>query len=240
MKTIRPYFLVLLAMVAVLMLWSCEGQQPSTQEKAPPAAEQPATKNNGLDIEQPASEPQEPSRTPVPETEEGVPSEPAPEAQPEAQKKEDEPAPETEEQLAPRPEPKPQAQPKPEPETTAQVEEKPSAVAVPADPMLLTAPEGTVMKQAPVAFSHKRHSALECTACHHTWDGQGAIGGCMDQGCHDLTDAKTPQERKDPTYFYNAFHSRGSEISCVGCHGEMRKAGQPTGPVGCQECHPKQ
>jgi hypothetical protein len=96
------------------------------------------------------------------------------------------------------------------------------------------------MKQAPVSFSHGSHSDLECTACHHMWDGKGDIGGCMDQGCHDLVQAVTPQERRDPLYFYNAFHARTSLISCVGCHSDGRKAGLPTGPVGCQECHTRE
>jgi hypothetical protein len=103
--------------------------------------------------------------------------------------------------------------------------------------MILKAPEGMVAKQAPVVFSHESHKALECQACHHTWDGKGEIGGCMDQGCHDVIDAKTPEEKKNPNYFYNAFHDRKSTFSCVGCHSELKKAAKPTGPIGCKDCH---
>ena len=111
-----------------------------------------------------------------------------------------------------------------------------SQPAVPGE-MILKAPEGVEAKQPPVTFSHEAHKDLDCKACHHEWDGKGEIGGCMDQGCHDIIDAKTPQEKKDPRFYYNAFHDRKSTISCVGCHSELRKAEKPTGPIGCKECH---
>jgi hypothetical protein len=233
----HPVYSLLFALVAALVLWACEGQQPSSQQAGPPVSDQPAaTQDNATTTKQPASEPLERSESPESGAEETTSSESAvPDDQQEEQQKAMEPEQSPEVQVAPSPEPKPT----PDTKIQSPPQTKPAAVATP-DPMLLTAPEGVAMKQTPVSFSHKRHSALECSACHHTWDGKGPISGCMDQGCHDLADAKTPQEKKDPTYFYNAFHSRTSKISCVGCHGEMRKAGQPSGPVGCQECHPKQ
>ena len=225
-------------LVVLLVTWSlqgCEGQQPPHRE-APPAAERAETPGEEAAPE-PAEEPtaaheelQEPS-------EEETLAEPEPEAEPQPTTGTDPaPAPQQQEAVSPAPEPKPAPAPKPQ----ASAKPSPAAPLTPPDPMVLSAPEGVAMKQAPVSFSHKRHSAQECTACHHMWDGKGAIGGCMDPGCHDLADARTPQEKKDPTWFYNAFHARGSLISCVGCHGEMRKAGQATGPIGCQECHKRE
>ncbi|MFP4515929.1 MAG: cytochrome c3 family protein [bacterium] len=108
------------------------------------------------------------------------------------------------------------------------------------DELLLKAPEGVEPKQSPVEFSHIVHQDLDCTACHHEWDGTSEIQGCSDSGCHDLLFPKSPQDRKDPLYFYNAYHDRQSEISCVGCHSALKKAGNPTGPTGCVDCHPKE
>jgi hypothetical protein len=105
------------------------------------------------------------------------------------------------------------------------------------DDMILKPPPGTEAKQPPVTFSHQAHKDLECQACHHTWDGKGEIQSCAAQGCHDIFEAETPAERRDPKFNYNAWHDRKSTISCVGCHSEMRKAGEPTGPVGCKDCH---
>jgi hypothetical protein len=115
----------------------------------------------------------------------------------------------------------------------------PSLFASPQAPgdMILKAPEGVEAKQPPVAFSHEAHKELECQACHHEWDGKGEIQGCMAQGCHDVLVAETPEARKNPMYYYNAYHDRKSTISCVGCHSELKKAEKPTGPIGCKDCH---
>ncbi|MFP4072340.1 MAG: cytochrome c3 family protein [Desulfovibrionales bacterium] len=112
------------------------------------------------------------------------------------------------------------------------------AVDVPAD-MVLKAPEGVEMKQSPVDFSHTTHADLECTACHHEWDGESEVQSCSAEGCHDIFEAKSPKDKRDPRFFYNAWHDRKSEISCVGCHAALKKAGEATGPIGCADCHPK-
>ncbi|MFW6324500.1 MAG: cytochrome c3 family protein [Desulfovibrionales bacterium] len=111
-----------------------------------------------------------------------------------------------------------------------------ATVEVPGD-MVLAAPEGVTAKQAPVPFSHESHSAVECTSCHHTWDGEGEIQSCMAEGCHDMIEAKSPQDRRDIAFYYNAFHDRMAEPSCVGCHNNLKKAGKGTGPTGCKDCH---
>ena len=108
------------------------------------------------------------------------------------------------------------------------------AVEAPGD-MVLKAPAGTKMKKAPVDFSHKGHAAVDCTKCHHTWDGKAAVKKCSAEGCHVDTSKKG---KKKPTSFYSAFHAK-SEISCVGCHKALKKAKKATGPTKCGDCHPK-
>jgi len=108
------------------------------------------------------------------------------------------------------------------------------AVDVP-DDMLLKAPAGVKMKKAPVPFSHKgAHKGIECTKCHHTWDGKSPIKKCTDAGCHDIAKAKG-KDRKSIKYFYTAYH----KLCMKGCHKELKKAGKKTGPTSCNGCHPK-
>ncbi|MFW6324771.1 MAG: cytochrome c3 family protein [Desulfovibrionales bacterium] len=128
---------------------------------------------------------------------------------------------------------------KAQPETEEMKEPEAQETQSPEPPsdLVLRAPEGVDAKQGPVDFSHIAHEQLECGACHHTWDGEGPIQGCMSQGCHDLIDPKSPQEKRDPAYYYTAFHARGSELSCVGCHTSMKRRGESFGPTGCQDCH---
>jgi hypothetical protein len=260
MRANHPLFLVMIIAALVIALWSCGDRQQTGQEPGKPDAGQssPTKDNATMPLQgerQDAAGQNQTEPSPKQEPAEAVPGQEEPQDQTvgEGQKKtgqptgteqtgEAQPAPKPEAQVEPQPTPKPEAQVKPQPAPKQAPKPQPKAAAqvLPADPMLLKAPEGVAMKQAPVSFSHKSHAALECAACHHTWDGKGAIGGCMDKGCHDLAEAVTPQEKKSPAFFYNAFHARGSQISCVGCHGELKKAGQPTGPTGCQECHPKQ
>jgi hypothetical protein len=268
MRASHQSLLLPIIVAMVFALWSCGDRQQTGQEPGKSGAGQSSpTKDNATmplpGERQDAAGQNQTEPSPKQEPAEAVPAqeEPQDKAVGEGQKEtgqqagseqsgEAQPAPKPEAQVEPQPAPKPEAQvkPQPAPKPEAQVKPQPApkpqpkaaAQAMPPDPMLLKAPEGVAMKQAPVSFSHKSHSALECAACHHTWDGKGAIGGCMEKGCHDLAEAVTPQEKKSPAFFYNAFHARGSQISCVGCHGELKKAGQPTGPTGCQECHPKQ
>ncbi|WP_320170859.1 cytochrome c3 family protein [Maridesulfovibrio sp.] len=104
------------------------------------------------------------------------------------------------------------------------------AVDAPGD-MVLKAPAGIDSKKAPVAFSHKGHAAIECTKCHHTWDGKSEVKKCDSEKCH------VKPGKKDKTSFYNAFHK--TDRSCMGCHKAMKKAGSKTGPTSCTKCHPK-
>lgn len=107
----------------------------------------------------------------------------------------------------------------------------------PADTMVLKAPEGTKMTKTAVDFPHKTHvdGGLDCMTCHHKAASKDAIKGCAVEGCH--TDA-SKAAKKDPKGFYQAYHSKKSEASCLGCHKKVKAEGK-TVPVACKDCHPK-
>lgn len=107
----------------------------------------------------------------------------------------------------------------------------------PADDMVLKAPAGAKMSKAPVAFPHKTHETkgVDCMTCHHKAESKDAIKGCSVEGCH--ADA-SKGAKKDPKGFYQAFHSKKSDASCLGCHKKLKKEGKKV-PVACKQCHPK-
>jgi len=111
-------------------------------------------------------------------------------------------------------------------------------------------------KRAEVMFPHAVHFSNSCQTCHHKWDKASVITGCTTFGCHDLDKAPKMEDGKpvmDPVlkarYYKNAFHGM-----CIGCHKEIKKKNKameaskaslgeklpPTGPTGCNQCHPKE
>lgn len=78
-----------------------------------------------------------------------------------------------------------------------------------------------------VTFTHKLHSQLEgveCSTCHHGWEGEGSPAPCGD--CHTSSSTAAPKAMK-------AHHQL-----CKGCHEAMEEAGKKTGPVKpCKACH---
>lgn len=107
----------------------------------------------------------------------------------------------------------------------------------PADKMVLKAPEGAKATKTPVDFPHKGHvdAKIDCLTCHHKAADKNSVKGCAVDGCH--TDA-SKAAKKDPKGFYQAWHSKKSDASCLGCHKKAKKEGKKV-PVGCKECHPK-
>ena len=109
------------------------------------------------------------------------------------------------------------------------------------DEWLLYAPEEYgEMREAPSPFSHSVHEDFDCGECHHDaegepWDGTYEIKGCMSEGCHDMAVAEEPQDRRDIRYFYKAYH----DLCMTGCHRDLARAGEESGPTACPECHPK-
>lgn len=111
-------------------------------------------------------------------------------------------------------------------------------------------------KRSEVTFPHAMHFNYSCQTCHHKWDNKSIISSCTTSGCHDLD--KTPKMEngkpvKDPVlqarYYKKAYHDM-----CIGCHKEIKKRNKaieaskaslgeklpPTGPTGCNQCHPKE
>ena len=111
------------------------------------------------------------------------------------------------------------------------------AANAPADVITMTVPAGEKATKAEVVFPHKKHvdGGLDCLVCHHKAADKDSIKGCSIEGCH--TDA-SKGAKKDPKGFYQAFHSKASDASCLACHKKEKKAGKAV-PVGCKECHPK-
>jgi len=83
------------------------------------------------------------------------------------------------------------------------------------------------LKRPPVRFDHDRHTKAlgleqeDCRECHKTDDS------------HNLLFA-FPKDRDETNtqVLMDSIHD-----SCVGCHTEMKKEGEESGPVTCGECH---
>lgn len=98
----------------------------------------------------------------------------------------------------------------------------------------LTVPEGAEPTKPSVAFQHKSHEKLECTGCHHKWDGKGEILKCKSSGCHDQYPVK-----KGENSYYLSYHAKGKQ-SCYGCHTALKKEKAAAyGPTSCNKCHIK-
>ncbi|MCF8030220.1 MAG: cytochrome c3 family protein [Desulfohalobiaceae bacterium] len=90
--------------------------------------------------------------------------------------------------------------------------------------------DGMEANRKSVQFPHLQH-ALDhgCSNCHHTWELEELESPYQCVECHDNFETT----HGDDSYF-GAFHSRGSEYSCVGCH---YKEGGDAGPLKCPVCH---
>lgn len=96
-------------------------------------------------------------------------------------------------------------------------------------------PEGSKTTKPPVIFPHANHAALDCTACHHTWDGEAEIKTCKSAGCHDDVTVK-----KGDKSYYLTYHKPGKQ-SCLGCHKALKKEkAEKYGPTKCKGCHIKE
>lgn len=84
-------------------------------------------------------------------------------------------------------------------------------------------------KLGDVTFNHQLHSTLEqvgglknveCSTCHHTYEGEGAIKPCTD--CHIRGKRAAKEETPD---LRKAFHYR-----CRSCHKYTMEQGKHAGP----------
>lgn len=90
-----------------------------------------------------------------------------------------------------------------------------------------------------VTFHHKLHSTLtdvgglekvECSTCHHTYEGEGAVKPCTQ--CHIRSKKAAKGETLD---IKKAFHYR-----CRNCHKYTMRQGKYAGPdKKCSLCHIK-
>lgn len=114
-----------------------------------------------------------------------------------------------------------------------------------ADEMKMQSPVFESHTKGLVVFTHKKHAEdykIACQDCHHVYEGgknvwkEGdAVQKCA--ACHKEAKApagdKTPKAEKIKIYYYDAIHA-----NCSGCHKDLKKAGKPTGPTSCKDCHP--
>ena len=106
---------------------------------------------------------------------------------------------------------------------------------IPADKNIIVFPG----KLGDVTFNHKLHSGLEnvggvekveCSTCHHTYEGEGAVKACSD--CHVRSKKEATADTPD---LKKAFHFR-----CRNCHKYTMEEGKKAGPdKKCKLCHVK-
>ena len=106
---------------------------------------------------------------------------------------------------------------------------------IPADKDIIVFPG----KLGDVTFNHKLHSGLEnlggvekveCSTCHHTYEGAGAVKACSD--CHVRSKKEASTGTPD---LKKAFHFR-----CRECHKYTMEQGKHAGPdKKCKLCHVK-
>lgn len=133
-------------------------------------------------------------------------------------------------------------------------EQEAEEMCIPMGVIWLEPPDSIEDPRASVEFRHSLHFSQTCGTCHHKWDNESVIQGCMAAGCHDLFESpsKTKEagtrEELAMRYFKNAYHDM-----CINCHKqikienkkleasyrELEKPLPKSGPVGCHECHPR-
>jgi len=89
-------------------------------------------------------------------------------------------------------------------------------------------------QRSPVIFSHDLHMGIyECLACHHDYqNGVNVLDeNNLEEGNPAILCANCHNNQADPD-LQEAFHRQ-----CIGCHIEVRKSGQPSGPEMCGNCH---
>ncbi len=98
----------------------------------------------------------------------------------------------------------------------------------------LNADPAAARQRTPVAFSHDLHMGLyECLDCHHKFEN----------GVNVLDEDDLVEEA--PEVSCGACHDDAASIDrqrayhrlCMGCHIEVRKAGEASGPEMCGACH---
>ena len=123
---------------------------------------------------------------------------------------------------------------------------------VPMGNIPLKPPESVDQTRSTVDFPHSLHFDYNCQTCHHKWDKETPISGCMTSGCHDITEAPKRDEKAQTDenlairYYKAAYHKM-----CITCHKEMKAQNKQLemsgrvlaenlpnpGPTSCKGCH---
>lgn len=95
--------------------------------------------------------------------------------------------------------------------------------------------EGGKSKLMSVVFSHKAHygKGFSCITCHHESSTDTPYSSCRD--CHSEPGAN----ERDPMSMFMAFHAKGTNRSCYGCHTMLVEKNPGGYPLfkGCRPCH---
>jgi len=125
-------------------------------------------------------------------------------------------------------------------------------MSVPMGIITLDPPESVEDPRSSVEFPHSLHFDYSCQTCHHKWEKETHIVGCMTSGCHDITKAPTKAERLQSDddlaarYYKTAYHKM-----CITCHKEIKAENKRlelsgrvlsenlpnSGPTSCKDCH---
>lgn len=91
-----------------------------------------------------------------------------------------------------------------------------------------------------LAFSHRPHELLECTACHADGGRAAVTGDCL--GCHDDHHAASSSCLACHEAPAAGVHGVDAHLGCggAGCHTEARVLSLPRSRPVCLSCHPAQ
>lgn len=96
--------------------------------------------------------------------------------------------------------------------------------------------EGGESSRMSVVFSHKVHKnkGFGCKTCHHESSADIPYSSCREE-CHSTPGAR----ERDSMSMFMAFHAKGTDRSCYGCHSRLAEESPETYPAfkGCQPCH---
>lgn len=95
--------------------------------------------------------------------------------------------------------------------------------------------EGGTSERMTVVFTHKSHrnKGYGCKTCHHESSDDIPFSTCRD--CHSTPGAR----ERDPMSMFMAFHAKGTDRSCYGCHSRLAEQDPTAYPQfkGCRPCH---
>ncbi len=109
------------------------------------------------------------------------------------------------------------------------------AIDVPVKDITIELPAHFQKTKSPVTFSHSTHLRYSCIDCHHNWDRESPILGCMTSGCHEQLMPSPPKPKpsqdREVLSITGAFHK-----ACLSCHREETNMAAGA-PVECAGCH---